>query len=88
MGYGAIIIGDEIIRGKRQDKHFATAIEALAGSTLARFELRKLRFPKPQDVGFDFADAGDVTDFEVETVGDRGRLIGALMGELRGHGDL
>ena len=30
MGFGVIIIGDEIIRGKRQDKHFAKAVEILA----------------------------------------------------------
>jgi len=30
MGFAAIIIGDEIIRGKRQDKHFAKTIEILA----------------------------------------------------------
>ena len=29
MGIGAIIIGDEIIRGKREDKHFAKLIEIL-----------------------------------------------------------
>jgi molybdopterin-biosynthesis enzyme MoeA-like protein len=29
MGIGVIIIGDEIIRGKRQDKHFAKALELL-----------------------------------------------------------
>ena len=29
MGTGAIIIGDEIIRGKREDKHFAKLIEIL-----------------------------------------------------------
>ena len=29
MGVGAIIIGDEIIRGKREDKHFAKLIEIL-----------------------------------------------------------
>jgi len=27
--YGAIIIGDEIMRGKRQDKHLAKLIEIL-----------------------------------------------------------
>jgi len=31
MGIGAIIIGDEIIRGKREDKHFPRLIEILAG---------------------------------------------------------
>jgi molybdopterin-biosynthesis enzyme MoeA-like protein len=30
MGIGLIIIGDEIIRGKRQDKHFAKSLEILA----------------------------------------------------------
>ena len=30
MGIGAIIIGDEIIRGKREDKHFAKLIAILA----------------------------------------------------------
>lgn len=30
MGIGAIIIGDEIIRGKREDKHFPKLIEILA----------------------------------------------------------
>lgn len=34
MGFGVIIIGDEIIRGKRQDKHFAKAIEILAARGL------------------------------------------------------
>ena len=29
MGFAAIIIGDEIIRGKRQDKHFAKTLELL-----------------------------------------------------------
>lgn len=34
MGLGVIIIGDEIIRGKRQDKHFAKSIEILAARGL------------------------------------------------------
>ena len=34
MGFGAIIIGDEIIRGKRADKHFAKMIELLAARGL------------------------------------------------------
>lgn len=29
MGFGSIIIGDEILSGKRQDKHFATVVSAL-----------------------------------------------------------
>jgi molybdopterin-biosynthesis enzyme MoeA-like protein len=34
MGFGLIIIGDEIIRGKRQDKHFAKSVEILAARGL------------------------------------------------------
>ncbi|MBI2317783.1 MAG: competence/damage-inducible protein A [Betaproteobacteria bacterium] len=34
MGIGALIIGDEILRGKRQDKHFAKLIEILAARGL------------------------------------------------------
>lgn len=34
MNFGAIIIGDEIIRGKRHDKHFAKTVEILAARGL------------------------------------------------------
>jgi len=34
MGFGVIIIGDEILRGKRQDKHFSKAIELLGARGL------------------------------------------------------
>lgn len=34
MGFSAIIIGDEIIRGKRQDKHFAKVLELLSARGL------------------------------------------------------
>ena len=34
MKFGAIIIGDEILSGKRQDKHMATAIETLGARGL------------------------------------------------------
>ncbi|MGC2518646.1 MAG: molybdopterin-binding protein [Burkholderiales bacterium] len=34
MNFGVIIIGDEIVRGKRQDKHFAKAVEILAARGL------------------------------------------------------
>ena len=34
MGFAGIIIGDEIIRGKRQDKHFAKLVELLAARGL------------------------------------------------------
>src|ERR1043166_8166989 len=35
MPFGAIIIGDEILSGKRQDKHFAKIIETLKTRGLA-----------------------------------------------------
>lgn len=34
MNFGALIIGDEIMRGKRQDKHFAKLVELLAARGL------------------------------------------------------
>jgi len=63
----------------------APTVEPLAGSALVGFELRKLRLPKAQDVSLDLADARNVTNLEVETVGDQGRVEGALLGKLRGH---
>jgi len=35
-----------------------TPIKPLAGSAFVGFQLRKLRLPKAQDIGFDFADNG------------------------------
>ena len=63
----------------------APAVEALTGAALAGLELRKLRFPEPQDVGFDFADASYVANLEIETVRDSGLFVDALGGQLRGH---
>lgn len=34
VGFGAIIIGDEIIRGKRQDRHFSRLVEVLGARGL------------------------------------------------------
>ena len=45
-----------------------TPVEPLAGSALVGFKLRKLRLPKAQDIGFNFADSGYIADLEVETV--------------------
>jgi hypothetical protein len=36
------------------------------------FELRKLAFPKPQDIGWHIAELGDFADAEVELVRDVG----------------
>ena len=58
----------------------ASAIEALAGATLAGLELRELRLPEPQDIGFDFADASYVPNFEIETVRNSGLFVDALGG--------
>lgn len=35
MNFGLIIVGDEILSGKRQDKHFARVVEMLGGRGLA-----------------------------------------------------
>jgi hypothetical protein len=69
------------------ESHFdiAAAIEALACAAFAGLELRKLGFPEAKDVGFDFADASYVANFEIETVRDRRLFVDALGGKLRGH---
>jgi hypothetical protein len=63
----------------------AAAIKALAGAALVRLQLRELGFPEAEHVGFDFADTGNISDLEVETIGDRRCFQDALLGELRGH---
>ena len=50
----------------------APAVKPLAGSALVRFELRKLRLPKAQDIRLDLADARNISNLEVETVGYQG----------------
>jgi hypothetical protein len=65
----------------------AAAVKALAGPAFVGLELGKLRLPKAQDVGLELTDAGHISNLEVETVGDRGRVEGALVGKLRGHSD-
>ena len=60
--------------------HIAFAVESLPGTTLVGLELRKLRFPEPQNVGLNFANARDIADLEIKTVWDRGRFEGALPG--------
>jgi hypothetical protein len=63
----------------------ATAVEALAGSALVGLELGKLCFPKTQDVGFEAADTGYISDFEVEAVGNGGRVDSVFFGDLQSH---
>jgi hypothetical protein len=58
----------------------APAIETLTGAALAWLELRKLRLPEPEDVGFDLADARYVANLEIETVRNRGLFVDALGG--------
>jgi hypothetical protein len=69
----------------KHELNVTAAIEPLAGAALVGLELGKLRFPEAQNVGFEAADAGDVANFEVETVGDRGRLESGFPRELRSH---
>ncbi len=42
MKFGAIIIGDEILSGKRQDKHMSKVIESLSSRGLELSNCRKL----------------------------------------------
>ena len=65
--------------------NITTAVKPLAGSAFVGFELGKLRLPKTQDIGFEAADAGHIANLEVEAVGDRGRIGGAILGQLHGH---
>jgi len=74
MGFGLIIIGDEIIRGKRQDKHFAKAIEILSarglrldwaeylGDDRARITATLRRTMASEDVVFSFGGIGATPD--------------------------
>ena len=72
--FGALIIGDEIIRGKRQDKHFAKLIEILAarglklswceylGDTPALITSTLVRTLASDDVVFSFGGIGATPD--------------------------
>jgi len=68
--------------------NIAATVETLAGSTFVGLELGKLRLPKTQDIGLDLANPGHVSNLEIETVGDRGLVEGALMGKLCGHDEV
>jgi len=74
MAIGAIIIGDEILRGKRQDKHFVKVIEILAtrgmklgwaeylGDDPARISATLRRTFAGDDVVFSFGGIGATPD--------------------------
>jgi molybdopterin-biosynthesis enzyme MoeA-like protein len=74
MGFGLIIIGDEIIRGKREDKHFAKGIEILSarglrldwaeylGDDRARITAALARTMASRDVVFSFGGIGATPD--------------------------
>lgn len=65
--------------------HVASPVEPLSGSAFVRPELRKLRLPESENISFHFANAGHVSNFEVETVRYRGRIDNALVGKLVSH---
>ena len=75
-----VALGMDQMLDLQSQLNIAAAVEPLAGSALVGFELRKLRLPKAQDIGFDATDAGDVANLEVEAVRDCGRFKGALWG--------
>ncbi len=59
----------------------AFAIEALAGSTLVRLELRELALPEAQDVGGDITEFSDFADAESRACpGCRTRRLGWFFG--------
>ena len=60
--------------------HIAPAVKPLSGSTLVGFQLRKLRFPKAQNVAFDRTNTGHIPNLEIEAVGNRRRVKGTLRG--------
>ena len=74
MAFGAIIIGDEILSGKRQDKHFVKVIEILAkrglelswceylGDDRARITAVLKRTFAGQDIVFSFGGIGATPD--------------------------
>ena len=74
MGFGALIIGDEILRGKREDKHFSKLVEILAargmkldwaeylGDDPARITATLKRTLATSDVVFSFGGIGATPD--------------------------
>ena len=60
--------------------HIAAPVKPLPGSALVGLELGKLRLPKAQHIRLQLADPRDISNFEIETVGDRGCVRGALVG--------
>jgi molybdopterin-biosynthesis enzyme MoeA-like protein len=74
MPFGAIIIGDEILRGKRQDKHLAKVIEILGargltldwaeylGDSPERITATLVRTFATRDVVFSFGGIGATPD--------------------------
>lgn len=74
MGFGAIVIGDEIMRGKRQDKHFPKLVELLGARDLRldwceylgddpkRLTATLVRTLAGQDIVFSFGGIGATPD--------------------------
>lgn len=84
------LVVDELLDGQR-DFHVTAAIQPLARTALVGFELGEPGLPEAQNVGLYLADARNIANLEIETVGDGGltsrRLeMSALCGERRGHG--
>jgi len=69
----------------KRNLNITPAVKSLAGATFVWFQLGKLRLPKAEHVGLDFADTGYIPDLEIETVRDRRCFNGALRGRMRSH---
>ena len=67
MAFGLLIVGDEILSGKRSDKHFSKVIELLAARGLALSWMRCVG-DEPSRITADLKDAfagGDVVFYSI-----------------------
>jgi hypothetical protein len=78
------LLMDKLLNAQRKF-HFATTIESLPRTALIGFEAGKLRLPETEDIGFNAADAGYVSNAEIKPIGDFSRWRQVLPGGLCGH---
>ncbi len=74
-GDGVALVVEEGLDAER-GFDVATAIETLSGAAFVWTEMRKLTLPEAEDVGWDLAEAGDLTDTEVQLIRDVGSGVG------------
>ena len=67
------------------DLNVPPPVKPLPRSALVGLQLRKLRLPESQHIRLHAADSGHIANLEIETVRNRGKVVGALLGKLRSH---